>query len=146
MKWASIFLLLQFYLLTLFAQDSTALVKYERGFKFRDGIYFSFNDFKQNTPSILYSNIVSEESGYFKYKNYLGEIKEIKKKDTWGYSKGGNVYKFIGLDFYQVAGIHEYVQIMMIGTICHFTNFYQKYMTSSIHPYGSAYLGEEAKQ
>ncbi len=98
----------------LIAIDSTM---YTKGFKFKDGIYRTFEEFKFNSPSIQYKEVIDASdpalSGLnfnpvvisdpalrglnfnpvvIKYSTEDGLKNKLKSKDIWGYAKNGEVF------------------------------------------------------
>ena len=113
----------------LVAQD---MVKYTQGFRFKDGIYLSFDDFRNNSPSIPLSQLylsngsqaqdVFERNQAMYVKNEVGELKKV--KEYWGYSKNGRPYI-------------EDERVLVVGALTHFTRqetttYYDPYMQTHI--------------
>jgi tetratricopeptide (TPR) repeat protein len=79
--------------------DSTL---YKKGFKYQDGAFSSFTEFKFNSPSITLKKVDSskdEALGNIDSKTiyYLNEKKleqKLKKREVWGYCLDGEVYVF----------------------------------------------------
>ena len=122
--------------LSAFAQDRP-MVKYEPGFKFRDGVYLSLKEFRQNTPSVAKQNFTradrkgklafndfmerfrgSEFAPAFLYVDANGNEQELRYRDVWGYCRNGVFYRFNGQDF---------SRLVMIGALCHFSERVQTY-------------------
>jgi hypothetical protein len=105
----------------IIAQQKT--IQYDKDFTFRDGIYFTFLDFKNNNPipaakivsnynkndRDFFSSILSKTS--FMYLDGFGKETEFKSDDIWGYCSNGTIYINHGTDFNRVT---------IIGSICHF--------------------------
>lgn len=104
-----------------FAQQKT--VMYTRDFQFKNGIYLSYSDFKNNSP-LNASRIVSDynkasrdffekvlSKNSFTYLDTAGKQQVVKTNDTWGYCANDIVYINYGSDFNRVT---------IIGSICHF--------------------------
>ena len=118
-------ILLLFVPFALLSQDTIpeGYVKYTPAFKFKDGIYLNFLNVKNNQP-IPKSQIVTkinynsfdfyeklfEEDVISLYDN-LGEKKEIKLSEIWGFSDKGVLY--INLN-------QEFNRIPVFGSISHF--------------------------
>ena len=105
----------------VFAQKK--MVEYSTDFEFKNGIYLSINEFKNNAPIpiskiIFHSNkddkdflkYVMDESG-FKYIDSTGKELELKTNSVWGYCSNGAVFINHGTSFNRVG---------IIGSICHF--------------------------
>ncbi|MBI4930701.1 MAG: hypothetical protein HY841_08065 [Bacteroidetes bacterium] len=105
----------------LFAQQKA--VQYDKDFVFKEGIYLSFFNFKNNSPvpssKIIFSSNKNDkdflkyvlDKTTFTYIDSLGKEQEVKTDNAWGYSSNGNVYINHGTDFNRVN---------IIGSICHF--------------------------
>lgn len=116
-------MLLLFSSLFVEAFSQQKVVQYSKDFLFRDGVYLTFQDFKNNNP-ILPSKIIfnsnKDDNNFLKYVlnkttfTYLDGLgKEVvhKTEETWGYCSNGTVYINHGTDFNRVN---------IIGSICHF--------------------------
>ena len=108
---------------TLFSQNDS--VQYTKGFKFNEGFYLSFEDFKNNKPSIPSSKLVTRQisSGedhtnvFFvgktlSYYDSKGKETKIRSKKTWGYCHKNKVY-------YQKRG--KFSPLYNIGSIIFFS-------------------------
>ncbi len=99
------------------------LVQYDKDFSFRDGIYFTFADFKNNNPippSKIIFNSNKNDKDFLKYVlsktsfTYIdGFGKEVvyKSEEIWGYCSNGVIYINHGVD---------YSRVTIIGSISHF--------------------------
>src|SRR5687768_16168201 len=97
----------------LFSQ--TKAVQYDKDFEFKDGIYLSFMDFKNNSPigaskiitnynragRDFYDNLLSKST--FTYVNAEGKTIEYRSNETWGYCQNGAVYINHGTGFNRMA-------------------------------------------
>lgn len=103
--------------------DTIRLVKYTPAFKFTEGIYYNFEQVKENKP-ILKSRVVTNVSirdiDFFEkvlqnkeiaYYDDYGIKQSIITKNIWGYCRKGTLY-------IQVEG--EFNRIPVVGSICHF--------------------------
>ena len=109
------------FLIPLFAQQKA--VQYTKDFEFSNGIYLSFNNFKNNNPIIaakilsdynktdrdFFDKILSKSN--FSYIDSSGKEQIGKCNDIWGYCQNGIVYINHGTD---------YNRLTIIGSICHF--------------------------
>ncbi len=128
-------------------------IEYAKSFKFKDGAYRTFNEFKHNAPSIQY-----------KYREEIkkeGEISESRKdtnlvlygidenlpnklmrKKVWGYSKDGNIYVFSDVAF----GSKMFFELDIIGGMM-LTSFQEEIGGGGATAYGdgrnSITIGEE---
>jgi hypothetical protein len=126
----------------IYAQDTTKVV-YNYNYRFNDGIYLSFEQFKSNMPvspeAIEFENNEGKYSDVFefidnsktiKYYNEYGIITEIEKNQIWGYCKNGKPHIFWGNDFRIIP---------FIGSICHFianiTVYYDSNQSMFYDPY-----------
>jgi hypothetical protein len=85
-----------------FAQTdtNTYMVKYSHDFKFSDGIYMSFDEFKNNAPSIkkfeVYKDKNNADESYIILKSTktdsLGETTNMVVQNCYGFSKNGVLY------------------------------------------------------
>jgi len=135
-----IFFILSVLSLTLQGQtDNTRLIRYTPDFKFKEGLYISFDQVKANDPvpvtrivtTVAYDNpdffdIVLKEKELMLL-NDLGVRAEINTSETWGFSRNGTLYIRINEGFYRVT---------VIGSICHFVaNLTTYYNNSFNNPY-----------
>ena len=105
------------------ASGQTKAVQYTRDFEFKEGIYLSMADFKNNDPIPIARIVFSSNKGdkdflkhvmdkpTFTYKDTAGKEFEVKTDKAWGYCSNRSVYINHGTDFNRVN---------MIGSICHF--------------------------
>lgn len=104
-----------------FAQQKA--VQYTKDFEFRNGLYISFLDFRNNNP-VIASKIISDynkssreffdkvlSKNTFTYTDSTGKEQTLKTDDIWGYCSNGIIYISHGTDFNRVT---------IIGSICHF--------------------------
>ncbi len=138
----SIFFFLNIF--SLYSQDSTNLVKYDRNYKFKDGLYITFDNVRNNSP-VPISNIITslDKSSNEFFENLIlqeqitiidgvGVKKEYSPENVWGFAKEGKLYIYIDL---------RVNLIPVIGEICHFVGTrIVTYYPSSIDPF--TYRGE----
>jgi len=119
--------------INIFAQDNQNLT-------FNDGIFISFNDFKQN-QSIAFSQIISNKPIENDIKEFLKKKKinyfdnngiqqELKTKNIWGYCYNNKIY---------IHYNNEYNIIPIIGSISHFIANKQVYTQAYSDPFQSPY-------
>lgn len=125
-----LFLLLQLFVFTAKAQDSLA---YGNGFRFRDGLYFTFQQFRSNHPlpkSKIVTNYDTTALDFFRklvtaksitYIDSAGKQQEINPARLWGFCENNAIYIRYNADFNRVV---------IIGSICHFTSLYTTYMST----------------
>lgn len=104
--------------------DSVKMIKFTPEYKFKDGLYLSFKDFKSNSP-IPKSKIIAPHLNRNDYNfiaslinekririyDVLGTEVEIKPKDLWGFCDNGTVYIRMNDDFSRLS---------YIGSVSHF--------------------------
>lgn len=107
--------------LTCFGQQKA--IEYTKDFSFREGIYRSFQDFKNNNPippsKIVFNSNKNDKDflkyvlgkSTFTYVDSTGKEQELKTNDAWGYCSNRTVYINHGTDFNRIN---------IIGSICHF--------------------------
>ena len=112
--------------LSSMAQDR---IEINDDFKFKDGVYLSFEDFKNNTPSIPADSVqgferLDESYEYIpklklKYQNKDGLKTKIKSSEIWGLSINGEVY-------IQHSSDGSSFRVKTIGAICLFSDIQTK--------------------
>jgi hypothetical protein len=135
---------------TLSAQEKEGMVKYTPDFKFKDGIYLSFDQVKLNDPiakAKVLTSVDYNAKDFFKqvmemdkiyYYDDMGVRQEVDSKSIWGYSRNGvlNV---------QIQG--NFNRITFVGSICHFVadvvtsdpRYYSPYSYYDPYYYGNYY-------
>ena len=126
----------------VFAQQKA--IQYDKDFVFRDGIYITLEDFKNNNP-IPTSQIVSKsnkndrdflkrvlENSTIQFIDNSGNQQEIKTNTIWGYCSNGAVYINHGTDFNR---------IVVIGGLCHFVATIATKVANDPFAYGYGYGG-----
>lgn len=103
-------------------KDSLSLLT--KNFKFEDGIYQSFEDFKQNKPSIAWDSVYA--SLHTNPQNFITLVDSIYLKGSseelealWGFSLGGIPY--LNTKSQNEAGLHKYIGIKVRGSICYYS-------------------------
>lgn len=113
-RYLNLYLLL-FFLFSISAFGQTyehGLIEYEFGYPFKTGIYYTFENFKENRPIeissfrvITRANTAACRSGnlsdYIVYESGTEEIR-VNGEDIWGYSKKGDVYVTHKNMFYEI--------------------------------------------
>lgn len=100
------------------------MVEFDPDFRFHDGIYLDFQDFKANNPIPIthiisahdirlpdFMELVTDED-VVTYFDMLGEQRSAATKDIWGYAHNGKAFISYGDGFFRMP---------MMGTITHFT-------------------------
>ncbi|HQI69347.1 MAG TPA: hypothetical protein PLT47_01250 [Bacteroidales bacterium] len=138
------FFLFSFFISTfLHAQSDTVMVKYTRDFKFNDGIFQTFQEFKNNKPSLPEFEVVKDKiygeegSVILRYPcpDSIGSKKTCVIDECFGYSKNGILYIYQGYPGY-------YYRMFMVGALSHFVAF-DKYGMHDMYfsPEPLAYVG-----
>lgn len=125
---------------TLKGQDQAGMVKYTPDFRFKDGIYLTFDQVKSNNPipkAKLLTSVDYNDREFFRkllemdkiyFYDDMGIRQEIPKSTIWGYSRNGVLYVQIQENFNRIT---------FVGNICHFvadvTTYDSRYYNS---PYG----------
>lgn len=94
----------------LFAQEGQ-MMTYVTDFPFQEGIYLSYDEFKNNAPAIQ-SKIERSGSSLYVYDDSLQEMVRVNPNRVWGYSQSGNIY---------IAFDEAYWRIISIGALSHFS-------------------------
>ncbi len=131
---------------SLWAQADTTkvkTVKYTPEYKFKDGLYLQFEDFKNNSPVDKNKIIAPDldrkdynfvanavESKKIKIYDALGIEIEIKSKNIWGFCSNGNIYININDDFNRLP---------YIGSLSHLVADKLVYNQNYNNPYGNSY-------
>jgi hypothetical protein len=125
-------------------QQKEGMVKYTPDFRFKDGIYLTFDQVRLNNPipkaKLLTSTDYNDREFYDKlfkadkiyYYDEMGIRKEIDKGSVWGYSRNGILY---------IQVQETFNRITFVGNICHFvadvTTYDSRYYGG--YPYGYGY-------
>jgi len=126
-----------------YAQSDTVMVKYTRDFKFNDGIFQTFQEFKNNKPSlpefeVVKDKIYGEEGSIilrYPCPDSIGSKKTCVIDECFGYSRNGVLYIYQGYPGY-------YYRMFMVGALSHFVAF-NKYGMHDMYfsPEPLAYVG-----
>ena len=127
-----IFLCLLIFPLLLNGQSRT--VPLNNSFKFRDGIYLDYEQFRQNEPAFFWEDIVgdmvSTQSGSMRIASLiLGDAEEgevIPLDKVWGFSRNGSPFIQIPRDSGDLRQFGSFVALRLVGKICLFN--YEKEM------------------
>ncbi len=141
MKSASLLLLFIFTSLQLSAQE---LLQYAAGFEFREGVYLTFEQFKNNNP-IPKNSIISKfdksdteflpsvlDEKTFSYKDANDSVQTLSTENVWGFSRNGNI--LISID-------GDYNRIAVLGSLSHFVATITVYYNSMNSPFMNPYYG-----
>ncbi|MGZ4048922.1 MAG: hypothetical protein ACXVPU_07435 [Bacteroidia bacterium] len=117
---------LNFIFFFCFAQgfSQTGMIAYSHDYDFKEGIYLSLDQFKQNSPipkSAFITGIPKDELDFFSqlleektivYKDTAGKEVKLAPLSVWGYSQNRTIYINFNKSFNRVN---------VIGTLFHFT-------------------------
>ncbi|MBN2681386.1 MAG: hypothetical protein JXR58_02650 [Bacteroidales bacterium] len=118
--------------------DSTDKVKYSPDFRFKDGVYISFDQVKLNKPiplARIISDYSSDDLDYFSnltekseiaFADDFGVIQTVATSSIWGYSRNGFLYINYESAFYRIP---------VVGAISHFVAEQTVYHDRSVDPY-----------
>ena len=120
-----------------YAVRDTTRILYDGGFDFREGIYFGFEDFRANRPSVALKDLLNDQgkpagdlrqsNGKLFYLDSAGTKQRIDLDRAWGFCNRDVVYVRIGDGFNRIG---------LMGSVAHivYDNTY-----SNWGYYGSAY-------
>jgi len=133
--------------LGIFAQDTEReMVEFTPDFRFRDGIFMTFEQVRENKPLSKAKILTSadyNDRDFFKqvfandnifFYDALGIRQEVSTEDIWGYARNGILYV-------QIQG--GFNRITYVGNICHFvadiTTYDRRYYGSPYNYYDPYY-------
>ncbi len=141
MKSPALLLLFIFASLQLNAQE---LLQYAPGFEFREGVYATFEAFKNNNP-IPKNSIISKldksdteflpgilDEKTFSYKDERDSVQTLSTENVWGFSRNDNIFIRAGNDFNRIA---------VLGSLSHFVATITVYYNSMNSPFMNPYYG-----
>jgi hypothetical protein len=121
-----------------FTQSDTnrIMIKYSRDFKFADGIFMTFNEFKNNAPSIKKFEIIKDKNSTvesditlrFTQTDSLGKATNMIVLSCFGFSKNGVLYFS--------DGNYGYYRMFIVGALSHYmayqhnTRYYDDYYSN----------------
>jgi hypothetical protein len=113
-----------------YAARDTNRVRYEVGFDFREGVYFGFEDLRDNRPSVPRKDLIDEQgrpagdlrqsNGVLFYKDSAGTSQRIDLNKAWGFCDRDVVHVRIGDGFSRIG---------IMGSLAHvvFDNTYRSW-------------------
>ena len=122
----------------LYSQNRENTVEYTPDFKFAEGIFFDFDQARNNNPipkARILTAVDFNDGDFFKevldkdviyYYDEFGMRKEVKKNNIWGYSRNGVLYIQLKDGFHRIT---------IVGGICHFVAFIKTFETRYYDPY-----------
>ncbi len=133
-------------LLPVFA-NGQSMVEYTPDFKFNDGIYISFEDFKNNNPipvTHIVSNYDIRDSDYLEqvlmhdsvdYFDNLYEERTIATHELWGFCQRNRVFIGFGADgSFDNPEFFDFYPLVSIGAVSFFTALESYYRTMGPSP------------
>ncbi|CAN5305323.1 hypothetical protein BH09BAC5_BH09BAC5_14250 [soil metagenome] len=109
-------------------------VIYNSDFRFKEGIYLNYENFRMNKPipkSAIISDYDHSEIDFVRkivstksilYKDSAGIDREISPSKLWGFCENNSVY---------IRWNGDFNKIVVMGSLCHFTAMYTTYLSSS---------------
>ena len=141
MKSPALLLLFIFAMLQTSAQE---VIQYAPGFEFREGVYLTFEQFKNNNP-IPKNSIISKldksdteflpsilDEKTFSYKDANDSVRSAGTENVWGFSHNAAV--FIRVE-------NDYNRIAVLGSISHFVATITIYNNGMNNPFMNPYYG-----
>ncbi len=121
--------------------NTTESVPHSIGYRFKDGIYLSYNDFLQNSP-VRFESLISprygdtdffdllEKQKSISYYDDYGILTETDIKNVWGYSKNGKPY---------IYWAEKFNLIPYIGSVSHFVAIIRVYYDYYHRPFNDPF-------
>lgn len=128
-------LLLAFFMVNIFSLYAQEGALVNSDFNFAEGIYWNFNEFKSNSPSITKFTVKNiGGSTYFEFpcEDSLGNIQTCTAENVWGYCKGKNVF------INQGQG-SLFFRLQIIGALIHYYVIETMYFEDNDFRYGNPY-------
>jgi hypothetical protein len=119
--------------------DTSNMIRYSPEFKFKEGIFLSHQQVRNNDPvpkSRIITSIDYSDRDFFTsvldnrkllFYDHYGMKQEVKSDDVWGFCRNGILY--ISLD-------DKYHRVTIVGNICHFVATITTYDNRYYDPYG----------
>ncbi len=118
--------------------DTADMIRYTPDFKFRDGVFLSYEQVRNDNPipqsgiittvdysdREFYTKVLAEKT--IRYYDRYGMKQESETENIWGFSRNGILY--ISLN-------QNYHRITVVGSICHFVATVTTYDTRYYDPY-----------
>lgn len=118
-------LLLLLVLSSLWCKAQTDSLPYSRELDFKEGLYLTFSQFKQNRPIPLnrivsdyprnqldFLNVVTEKK-YVKFQDNAGTEQKVETASLWGYCRNHSIC---------INFNHEFNKLNTVGVLCYFTS------------------------
>ena len=115
----------------------TSLVVYDSGFPFREGVYFGFEDFRDNRPGVALKDLLDEEKrpvddlrqsdGKLYRTDSSGTARPIDMDRIWGFCERNTVYVHIGNGFNRIGLMGSIAHIVYDQTYSSWGGYYGMY-------------------
>jgi hypothetical protein len=122
---------------TLCAQQDTSLVRYQPGFAFREGVYFGFEDFRDNRPSVLRKDLLDKDKrpvpdlrqsdGRLFYTDTTGTQQAVDMERIWGFCDHNVVYVRSGNGFNRIGMMGSLAHLLFDVTYSNWGGYYSMY-------------------
>ena len=117
-----------------YAPKDTSRIQYDGGFDFREGIYFGFEDFRTNRPSVALKDLLNDQgkpvgdlrqsNGKLFYTDSTGAEQRISLDRTWGFCNRDVVYVRIGDGFNRIGMMGAIAHIVYDNTYSNWGGYY----------------------
>lgn len=117
----------------LFAQNTSVV---NQDFHFDEGIYFTFDEFKSNSPTVKNFSVRTYGNGMyleFPCQDSAGEIQKCTAENIWGYCKNRSIYIYQGYS-------NSFFRLQVIGALIHFYSIESYYERDFDYRYGQPYM------
>lgn len=117
-----------------YAVRDTTRIAYDGGFDFREGIYFGFEDFRANRPSVALKDLLNDQgkpagdlrqsNGKLFYTDSTGTKRSIRMDQAWGFCNRDVVYVRIGDGFNRIGLMGSVAHIVYDNTYRNWGGYY----------------------
>ncbi len=121
----------------LFAQQDSTRVRYQPGFVFREGVYFGFEDLRDNRPAVLLKDLLDknkrpvpdlrQSDGRLYYTDTSGTQQTIDMDRIWGFCDHNVVYVRSGNGFNRIGMMGSLAHLMFDVTYSNWGGYYSMY-------------------
>lgn len=132
--------------LCVHAQADSTWVRYQGGFPFHEGLYFNFQAFRHNAPSVPKSALLTQQgrpvqdlrstNGKLTYPDSTGKRVKLVLDNVWGFCDNGVVYVRAGTGFSRIG---------LMGSLGHLI-FDATYRDWGAYGYGTATYNVEVQR
>lgn len=132
MKW--LLPLLSLCALPAFGQADSTLVRYQGGFDFHEGIYFTFDQFRRNAPGVPLKDLMTDQgqhvadlkqsNGKLEYVDSAGAKQHIDLDRVWGFCNKDVVYVRAGDGFNRIGLMGSIAHVMFDATYRNWGGYY----------------------